>query len=230
MRQRSITECLASTMKRAVYVGLALALMVPAMPCFAQTQQLPISSFSNAQPETQVVCWSDPANGNVLCFDFLGKRNALFNLNVGTSVSGDVTVRDLKNGLEFVTVDVISTDAVCWGFDANNAPAFGRRPLEILGGATASLGNGHTTLAFTQPTGSSMPTVGEIITSAGITLVSAKTDIMCAHGELRPSGVPGFAQTTQTGLMSTGVPGGCPPEQDADCAPAEHIQFKPTGR
>jgi hypothetical protein len=28
---------------------------------------------------------------------------------------------------------------------------------------------------------------------------------------------------------STGVPSGCPPEKDADCFPAEKVQFKPTG-
>jgi hypothetical protein len=61
-------------------------------------------------------------------------------------------------------------------------------------------------------------------------LDSIMASIMCSHGELRPSGAPGFAQTTQTGLFSTGVPGGCPPEKDADCFPAEKVQFKPTGR
>jgi hypothetical protein len=58
------------------------------------------------------------------------------------------------------------------------------------------------------------------------------TSVMCQNGELRagsgfPEGTLGFAQTTQTGLLSTGVPSGCPPEKDADCFPAEKVQFKP---
>ncbi len=54
-------------------------------------------------------------------------------------------------------------------------------------------------------------------------------------GELRapgsgfPDGTPGSAHTTQTGVLSTGVPAGCPPEKDGDCFPAEHIQFNVNG-
>lgn len=223
-----------TTSKCVLLAGLALmsiALVIPAESSFAQTQQLPINVFVAAQPPTQALCWEETANGNILCFDLLGNRNALFNLNLGTSISGGVTIRDLQNGLQAVSVEVITTDAVCWGFDANGDPAFGQRPLEIADGAKASLGNGLTTLDFTQPAGAPMPTIGEIVTSLnGTILLSARTSIMCAHGELRPSGAPGFAQTTQTVLLNTGVPGGCPPEQDADCAPAEKVQFKPTGR
>ena len=219
--------------KDLIHAGLVLAtsaLLITAKPSFAQTQQLPISSFVDAQPVGTVICWSDPANGNLLCFDHVGKRAALFNVNLGTSISGRVAVRDLQNGTQVVSVDVITTDAACWGFDTNGL-AFGRPPVQIAKGAAASLGNGRLTLDFTQPTGAPMPTIDQIFSNSNaVTFISLKTSVLCPHGELIPSGAPGFAQTTQTILLNTGVPGGCPPEQDADCSPAEIVQFKPTGR
>ncbi len=36
-------------------------------------------------------------------------------------------------------------------------------------------------------------------------------------------------KAAMSGLYHTGVPGGCPPEKDADCFPAEKVQFKATG-
>jgi len=124
----------------------------------------------------------------------------------------------------------VSRNAVCWGFDVNAAPAFGRSPLEISQGAPPSLGNAHTTIDFTQPAGAPTPTIGQIFGNLNsIIAESLKTSIICSHGELRPSGATGFAQTTQTGLATFGVVRSCPPENDGDCFPAEKIQFKPTG-
>ena len=68
----------------------------------------------------------------------------------------------------------------------------------------------------------------------GRILEEVKTSVMCQNGELRagsgfPEGTRGFAQTTQVGILSTGVPTGCPPEKDGDCFPAEKVEFKPNG-
>jgi amidase len=64
----------------------------------------------------------------------------------------------------------------------------------------------------------------------------SEVDLLGIAGALEQVGIlpgfrwpPGFAQTTQTGLLSTGAPAGCPPEKDGDCFPAEKIQFKPNG-
>ena len=146
-----------------------------------------------------------------------------------------MAIRDLGNGTERVTVNWQTRNAICAGLNANNDPAFGFFALEIAAGAPASLGDGHTLIEFTQPTGSPMPTQFEILNGVGGRVwEKTLTSIMCQNGELRagsgfPEGSRGFAQTTQTALLSTGVPSGCPPEKDADCFPAEKVQFKPNG-
>jgi hypothetical protein len=222
-----------TTIKFVISAGLLLVLLIP-WSSLAQTQQLPISSFLNAQLPTQQQFWSDPVSGGLVGFDAFGKRNEALGLNLDTSISGGVTIRDLGNGTERVTVDIHTHDAVCFGF-VNGIPAFGRSPAEIAGGAAPSLGEAHIQIGFTQPVGAPLQT-WNVIAFGGppIVLETVKTSIICQGGELRsgsgfPDGTPGFAQTTQIGLFSTGVPTGCPPEKNADCFPAEKIQFKPNG-
>ena len=197
---------------------------------YAQTpqkvQQLPISAFLNLLAPQAAIGWGDPATGNVLVFDHFGKRNPFFNLHLGTTVTGSVTVEDQGDGTEKVTVSLHTKNAICWGFNGNFDPAFGYRPVDVMNNlGPASLGDALTRIDFTQPTGPlSLPPLD-------ITTFSAT--ILC-DGQLRsgsgyPDGTPGFAQTMQTGLFNTGVPSGCPPEKDADCAPAEKVQFKATG-
>lgn len=199
-------------------------------------QQLPASSFLAAQPATQIQFWFDPVTLNDLRFDAFGKRNAALGLNLGTTVDGHVTVRDLGGGTERVTVVLNTRNALCWGFvDLTPVvPAFGRIPAAVQAGAPASLGDGMTRIAFTKPAGSPLPNWTQVITSTPpYVLESVTSAVMCQDGELRsgsgfPDGTPGFAQTTQTGVYNTGAPGGCPLEHDADCYPAEKVQFKPT--
>ena len=199
-------------------------------------QQLPVSSFLTAQPATQIQFWFDPLTLNDLRFDAFGKRNEALGLNLGTSVDGHVTIRNLGGGTDRLTVVLNVRNALCWGFVDSTplVPAFGRTPAAVQAGAQASLGDGMTRIAFTQPTGSPLPTWNQVITSTPPYILESVTSaIMCQDGELRsgsgfPDGTPGFAQTTQTGLYQTGAPGGCPLEHDADCFPAEKIQFKPT--
>lgn len=220
-----------TTDKLVVYGGMALALLLPATSSLAQVQHFPVSDFVNAQGPLQIIAWTDPVNGDLLAFDHFGKRNTFFGLNLGTSVSGDLSIRDLGNGREHVSVDLHTDNAVCWGFDVNGNPAFGRSPVEVSQGAPASLGNAHTTIDFSQPSGAPLPTIGQIFGNLnGVIAESLKTSIQCPHGELRPSGATGFAQTTQTGVHGLGLGSFCPPEKDADCFPAEKIQFKPTGQ
>jgi hypothetical protein len=56
--------------------------------------------------------------------------------------------------------------------------------------------------------------------------------VINCSGELRygsgfPDGTPGRAHTTQEGLLTTGVPSGCPA---VDCFPTERIDFNPVGK
>lgn len=225
-----------------VFAGLScligvITLITAARPSHGQgaIQQLPLSSFLSAQPATQFQFWIDPVTLNDLRFDAFGKRNAALGLNLGTSIDGHVTIRDLGGGTERVTVIFNTRNALCWGFVelSPSVPAFGRSPVEVKAGAQASLGDGMTRIAFTKPQGTPLPTWDQIFGPPYI-LESVTTSIMCQDGELRsgsgfPDGTPGFAQTAQTGLYNTRVPGLCPPEHDADCFPAEKIQFKASG-
>jgi hypothetical protein len=201
-----------------------------------RVQQLPINAFLAAQAPTQTTIWADPNSSNVLVFDAFGKRNSALALNLGTTVAGQITIRDLGGGIERVTVLVNTRNALCWGFTGFPSPlvpAFGRNPAAVAGGAQASLGDGLTRLQFTEPKDSRLPSYNEL--SSGTppyVLESVSTAIMCPDGELRAGsgfaeGTTGFAQTTQVGLLTTNVPSGCP---QSDCFPAEKIQFKQTGQ
>ena len=201
-----------------------------------RAQKLPISAFLAAQAPNETTFWADPASSNVLVFDAFGKRNSALALNLGTTVAGQVTIRDLGGGIERVTVLVNTRNALCWGFagfPSPLVPAFGRNPAAVAGGAQASLGEGLNRLQFTQPKNSPLPSYNQLVSgTAPYVLESLSTAIICPDGELRsgsgfPEGTTGFAQTTQVGLLTTtAVPSGCP---QADCFPAEKIQFKATG-
>jgi hypothetical protein len=188
-------------------------------------QQLPISAFLDLLPPRAATAWEDPASGNLVVIDAYGKRNVFFNLNLDTTVTGMVTVKDQGDGTQKVDVSLLTKNAICWGFNGNFDPAFGYRPPEVANGlGPASLGDALTRIDFTEPTGPlSLPM--DVTTESAAVLCDGQLRFGSGH----PDGTPGFAQTTQTGLFSTGVPGGCPPEKDADCFPAEKVQFKATG-
>ena len=202
-------------------IGLCLiAVMTVTAP--AQTQQLPISTFLDQQAPNAALVWFDPVSGNTILFDAYGKRDALFGLNLGTTVDGRVSIQ-YHNDSQRVVVDLRTDNAFCSVFDANSEPAFGYKIPEILGGVgPAALGIGMTRFVYSpQPVGP-IDFDGEM--DAIMTTISCKGQLRAASGY--PEGTPGFAQTTQTGLFYTGVPGGCPLEHDADCFPAEKVQFK----
>jgi hypothetical protein len=172
--------------------------------------------------------WADPASGNTLFFDAYGKRNTFFGLNLGTTVTGEVTIKNLGDGTQKVSVKMHSNDAICWGINSSSQPAFGYAPSQVNAAQPASLGSALTRIDYTQPAGPL-----SLAYSPGNVVSTFSTALMC-DGQLRdgsgyPDGTPGLAQTTQTGLFSTGAPGGCPPETNANCFPAEKVQFKPTG-
>jgi hypothetical protein len=203
----------------------------------SETQQLPISSFLNAIGPTGIVSWNDPVSGKWLFFDMFGKRAEFFGLNFDSSFSGNITVRDLGDGAERVTITLHTRNAACWGAvtDAGGAQllAFGQLPGAIAGGANASLGDGLLRIVFLQPQGSPIPRYGQIFAPPR-QLEFLATEITCQNGELRgasgyPDGTPGLARTTQIWVADTGVPAGCPPEQDGNCFPAELVDFRPVG-
>jgi len=218
------TEATISMVKVLGLVAATILIMAAAGRTSAQTQQLPISTFLNLLPNTATQVWSDPTNGNILIIDGYGKRNAALNLNLGTTINGKVTVMDLGDGTQRVTVHFQTRNAVCWGFNENLQPVFGYSPVAVLNNVgPAALGSSITRIVFEpQP-------VGPI--NIGTPIETWMSTVSC-QGLLRAGsgfaeGTEGFAQTRQTGLYGTGVPDGCPPEQDANCFPAEKVEFKP---
>jgi hypothetical protein len=220
--------------KTCALVAVAVtSILLVARPAVAQVRHLPLNDFLSVQ--FAQVCWTDPASPNVLCFDLYGARAAIFGLDLGTTFNGDVQINDLGNGRERVIVNWQTRGANCAGF-TDAGPALGYLPIEVAGGAPPVLGDGHTIFQWTQPTGSGMPTQAEIFDDPTGARVAEKvqTSVMC-HGQLRagsgyPEGTPGLGATTQVGNFHSGVPTGCPPEKDADCFPAEKVQFKANGQ
>lgn len=220
--------------------ALALLLVMPS-PSWAQAEQRPISDFIAAQsvfPPTYTP-WVDPATNQWLMFDAFGTLADRFALDFGTTFDGRVTVRPLADGRAHVTVVLHTKNGICYGF--NGAPtaatlAFGERPSVIgVTGAPAALGEAVTRFEFTMPSmDAPLPDYFADLGYEDYPIEFLAAVVNC-DGELRaasgyPDGTPGKAHTTQTGLYMTGVPGGCPPEQDASCFPAEIVFFRPVGR
>jgi hypothetical protein len=204
---------------------LVLIVIALAESASAQTQQFPITAWTDLLAPTASSIWMDPASGNQVRFDTFGKLNGTLSLGLGTTVSGSVTLMEIGDGMQQVVIHVNTTNGICWGLNANNEPAFGYRPAEILSGLGPAA-VGRTTWRITQ-----FPQpVGPIRFWPIQSIIGNLTcDGVLRAGSGYPEGTPGFAQTTQTGLGMTGVPGGCPREHDADCFPAEKVQFKATG-
>jgi len=205
-------------------LAMAAITVTTAQSTSAQTEQLPISTFLDLLPSSSFQNWVDPASGDILNIDAYGKRNAALGLNVGTTVSGRVTVMDLGDGTQRVTVHFQTRDAICWGLNGNFQPAFGYSPAAVLGNlGPAALGTTITRIVFEpQPVG---PINLDWPLETYMGIVSCQGLLRAGSGF--PNGTEGFAHTTQVGVYGTGVPGGCPPEQDASCFPTERIQFKP---
>jgi hypothetical protein len=91
--------------------------LTTAASAFAQapraTLHLPISAFLNVLDPFDAIEWGDPDSGNVLMIDAFGKRNIFFSLNLPTTITGGVTVKDQGDGTQKVTVDLHTKNAIC---------------------------------------------------------------------------------------------------------------------
>jgi len=201
------------------------AILFAAAPASAQngTTKLPVDDYLNVVPAGALQAWWDPQTGEEIVVDVYGKRG----LNPDTSVDGQVTISKAKKGTEKVVLHLHTKNALCYGFNAYTGDKkFGYNTSEIAAGAEANFGDMMMRAEWTKPEGA------PLVYTVGWDRV--ETTIMC-DGVLRagsgyPEGTPGFAQTTQTGLRLNGSPDNCPPEKDANCFPAEKVQFKATGQ
>jgi hypothetical protein len=159
---------------------------------------------------------------------------AFFGGDVGTTVTGNVTVRSLPDGRALVTVLMHSNNAVCWAYDFGlvSSPTFGASPRQVaLLGYTPSLGHGMERIEFTMLSPETpLPPLWELWTeqfpvTSLVTEFSCQGTLTAASGY--PAGTPAMAPVTQRGLYATVVPTGCPA---GDCWPAELAFYKPTGQ
>ena len=211
---------------------LSLTVFVLGTVSPAQVREIPIEEFLAQFPPNYSEFWLDPANNNLIRIDSYGKLNTLFSLGLPTTITGKVTARDLGDGTEQVTVVLHARDAFCQGFNINTSPStpmFGYSPPQVVAGVgPAGIGDTNFRLVYgPQP-------IGEFNAFDDLPDLEFWAGSVTCQGLLRagsgyPEGTPGFAQTRQTGVLATGVPGGCPQEHDADCFPAEKVQFKPIG-
>jgi hypothetical protein len=215
-------------LSRLVFSLLTASIMLTtATTAPAQTQQLPIEDYLGLLAPTAYQGWADPTTGDTMFVDVYGKLNTVYNLNLNTTVTGKYTVRNLTDGTQQVSVTLHTRNALCYGVNIDNQLAFGYTRTQVVNQlGPAALGTATVRVEYApQPIGPFNP-YGVQETS----IATIKCDGLLRAGSGFAEGTPGFAQTTQTGLFNTGVPAGCPPEQDGNCYPAEKVQFKPRGQ
>ena len=204
--------------------------------------KLPVIIWLEAQPLEATTSWHDPATHRVLNLDGFGKRAQYFGLSgLDTTFEGSVWVREYGDDRAHVSVILHTKNAVCWGFqgdgnEANYQEAFGFAPSQVAGGSTPSLGDGLFKIEFLIPWPTDhLPTYYEIQPGDPVYPRLQLSHVVNCSGVLRAAsgyleGTPGMARTTQVGLFDTGTASGCPHERNANCYPAEKIDWRPTGR
>ena len=208
---------------------LFMALLVFSTSTPAQVRDLGIDAFLDQWGPVDSQFWSDPATNNLIRLDAYGKLNTFFDLGLPTTITGKVTARDLGDGTEQVTVALHARDVFCQGVNLGTSPStpmFGYSPPQVAAGiGPAGIGDVFYRFVYAPQPAGQFDAFGDLEIFSG----TATCKGLLRAGSGYPEGTPGFAQTTQTGVLATGVPGGCPPEHDADCFPAEKVQFKPIG-
>ena len=203
--------------------------------------KLPVSVWLDAQTPDITTAWHDPATRRYLTLDGFGTRARSFGIEgLGTTFDGSVTVREFDATHAHVAVILHTKNAICWGYQANAtetefAEAFGHAPFQVDAGATPSLGDGLWTIEFLIPWPTDhLPTYYQTQPDDPVYPRLRLSAVVNCRGALRPGsgypdGTPGAARTTQVGLFATGTPSACPHERDANCYPAERIDWWPVG-
>jgi hypothetical protein len=216
---------------------LAIALLLTtASSSSAQTRHISLDEYLAMHDYTEAGYfegWNNPATPDVwVYFDPLGSREAYLGGDVGTTVTGSVSVRPLSDGRGLVTVLIHSDNALCWAYDSALAASnvFGATPRQVvLLGATPSFGHGTERIEFTMPSvDTPLPPLWELWTET-FPVTSVVAEFTCQGGLTAASGYPAgmaaMAHVTQRGPLVTGVVGRC---AAGDCWPAELAFYKPT--
>lgn len=230
-----------------------------------QVTQLPISAFLNTQgsktvfipPVPDYLGWTAPppgvktpatsyVGGNAASCDYAGIANKWlvqnYGTNLGTSITGSVTERELPDGRIQVNVELRAVNALTFGTRITQYPygdfatdplIFGARAQDVLAGATPGLGECLASFAWKQNPGPLVDfaqAVNGPVPGSGFELVniSFRTN---AKGPLKalagygPDGTPGRLIISETGFSHTTFKGAT-----ADAFPAEFVEVRAVGR
>jgi hypothetical protein len=213
----------------------SVGLWTPRRASASPSTTRPIADFLDAQGSTSdflppipdYVGWTASADLRAASVDYAGLSAGWLleesggAIDLGTTASGTVLERPLKDGRAQISVDLYTTDALSWAmpFDPTsftnqfleNPLLFGARGFDVLDGANPALGDSHFQLVYinTAPGDPLQDVVVAFIGGLGppgVELISVSF-YATASGELRalaglgPDGTPGKCIVTQTGTL-----------------------------
>lgn len=234
-------------------IGLLLAIAAP--PAMAQkaAAQRPIEDWIEQQgtfcipdqmngcvlfvpPVENFLGFSDPGSGRSASVDYAGLANDWIeaesggSTSFGTTFSGSITERPLRDGRAEVNVRLRTDNALAWVVDgsdfANDPLLFGYRAPEVLAGAEPALVSSHLTLRFfnTAP-GALLPDLIQLLVSPedgqALRFIGFEAN---GDGSLADDGGRGRLQVVQRGLFMTSFRGAV-----ADGFPVEKILLRQVG-
>jgi hypothetical protein len=206
----------------------------------------PIPGGLFVPPVANFLGWSDPSAGIGVSIDYAGLADQWIQgetngeISFGTTFSGQVKEKALKDGTTQIDVVLHTDNALAWAVQFDETPdftdtlIFGYRAPDVLAGAEPALGSStlKATIITDQEPGEPLPDLLAVLFGAVentfITRLqftgSAKGDLREASGHAE--GTPGHVQVTQVGLLDkTGHNGAV-----GDGFPAEHVVVGPAGK
>jgi hypothetical protein len=192
--------------------------------------------------------WTDPFGGYSTAIDYAGLANEWITgasggaVTFGTTFSGSVTERTLKDGRAEVSVRLHTKNALAWAFE--NGPPFGEAPLvfghrapEVLNeGAEPALAECLLHVVFIQPApGLPLPDLMQVFNGPvpGQEALTLSFNAR-AEGPLRelfgvPEGTAGKLECTQVGLLNISAIANPNSRVAQDGFPAEHVKIWAAG-
>jgi len=236
--------------RRVVATAFAFGLCVCSASAFAGTTHRPISEFIDAQgtfciddgaggctifvpPVANFVAFTDTVHDLGISFDYAGLSDDPLGGTLGTTFSGTITERTVRDGSVIITIHLHTSNALVYviPFDPTDpGNQFGTKPLifgtranDVLAGAEPTLGDSHFMLEFTNSApGRPIPDFEQLLFAPepGQALLSATFE-GTASGHFA-DGSPGKVHVIEKGIFHNGFHGAV-----ADGFPAEFINFTP---
>ena len=221
-----------------VAAAIAVLFLASAGITSARTIQRPIHDFIAPNLVGGLWLWNEPGDPAYVYVDYFGRFNAEYVLNLGTTIDGMITERELRDGRALVRIVfhvsnalVIAHDSTLPGPVADNL-LFGHVPVQIQAGEEPGLGDVLLKLEFinTAP-GAPLPNLVELFDPPPGIEMKKFLLVTTAEGPLSelfgvPDGTPGMLQTTQRALFDVY---GIIKYGDDNIYPAEHVNIWAVG-